>query len=147
MKTHEIELKEILFGSPEHKQSIELRSLVLRKPLGLEFSEKELAMENKEFHLAAFYKNQIVGILLLKPISDSEIKMRQVATSPNHQSQGIGSILVGFSERFAKEKGYSKITLHARETAVPFYLRMNYETEGEMFEEVSIPHFKMHKNL
>jgi len=147
MNTQDIEVREIPFGSEEHKLSIELRNLVLRKPLGLTFLEEDLAKEDTEYHLAAFYEKQIVGILLLKPISDTEIKMRQVATSPNYQGKGVGSKLVAFSEKFAKQKGVDKISLHARQTAVPFYLRMNYQIEGDMFEEVSIPHYKMHKNL
>ena len=39
------------------------------------------------------------------------------------------------------------MTMHARETAVPFYERLGYATVGARFEEVTIPHFKMEKRL
>jgi predicted GNAT family N-acyltransferase len=39
------------------------------------------------------------------------------------------------------------MVLHARETAVPFYLKLGYEVVGGQFEEVGIPHFKMEKKL
>jgi len=66
--------------------------------------------------------------------------MRQVAVSDKHQGLGIGRAMVEFSERFARENGYGKISMHARDTAVGFYLRLGYEVEGEPFEEVTIPH-------
>jgi predicted GNAT family N-acyltransferase len=37
--------------------------------------------------------------------------------------------------------------LHARATAVPFYLRLGYTVVGEPFEEVGIPHRGMEKAL
>ena len=40
-------------------------------------------------------------------------------------------------------QGGSEIALHARESAVPFYLALGYGLVGEPFEEVGIPHRKM----
>ncbi|NOZ36403.1 MAG: GNAT family N-acetyltransferase [Chlorobi bacterium] len=40
-----------------------------------------------------------------------------------------------------------KIVLHARKTAVSFYLKLNYKIISEQFYEVGIPHFKMRKML
>jgi len=37
--------------------------------------------------------------------------------------------------------------LSARDTAIPFYERLKYNVEGEPFEEVTIPHRLMAKNL
>jgi len=39
------------------------------------------------------------------------------------------------------------MVLHAREAAIPFYLRLGYELEGEPFTEVGIPHRRMVKLL
>ena len=39
------------------------------------------------------------------------------------------------------------LTLHARETAVAFYLRLGYRVVGEPFVEVTIPHRTMEKLL
>ncbi|KXK56559.1 MAG: Histone acetyltransferase HPA2-like protein [Chlorobi bacterium OLB7] len=73
--------------------------------------------------------------------------MRQVAVAESAQRSGIGKAMVDFSEHFAREHGFSEITMHARETAVPFYLNLGYEIIGDRFEEVSIPHFKMRKEI
>jgi predicted GNAT family N-acyltransferase len=43
--------------------------------------------------------------------------------------------------------GYHRIELHARDTAVPFYKKMNYSISGSVFKEVGIDHFFMSKEL
>jgi predicted GNAT family N-acyltransferase len=134
------------YGSPEQKESIELRDEVLRKPLGLKFSEEELK-EDEQFHFACFIDNKIKGILLLKPIADGIIKMRQVAVSPELHGKGIGKQLVKFCEQWAIDNGYHKIELNARKTAMDFYLSLDYKTIGDEFTEVNIPHMKMYKVL
>jgi predicted GNAT family N-acyltransferase len=40
---------------------------------------------------------------------------------------------------------FSKIILNARKVALPFYLKSGYVIQGDEFEEVGIPHFKMSK--
>jgi len=143
-----IKIKEIAFQSEEQKASVALRYEVLRKPLNLHFLEEDLQKEYLDFHIAAYLDGNLVGILLLKPAEKPQvIKMRQVAVDASLQGRGIGKAMVLFSEEFIKTKGFTSIELHARETAVPFYLSMNYAISGERFEEVGIPHFKMLKQL
>lgn len=143
-----INVKEISFGSPEQIESINLRYKVLREPLGLNFDKNDLAKEYQDFHIAAYSNGEIVGVLLLKPTENSEIaKMRQVAVDNDWQGKGVGKALVTFSEAILKNKSFKKIELHARETAVPFYLSLNYLIVGDLFYEVGIPHKKMVKTL
>lgn len=134
--------------SQDYWKSVTLRQAVLREPLGLFFSCAELATEDDSFHLGLFDENEkIIASLILKPINTKEIKMRQVAVDSSYQRKGYGKILVDFSEKFAKENQFDIITLHARQTAIPFYLRLQYQIEGNEFQEVNIPHFKMKKKL
>jgi predicted GNAT family N-acyltransferase len=51
------------------------------------------------------------------------------------------------SEEVARQRGFDRIVLHARDTAVAFYLRLGYQLEGEPFEEVGILHRRMAKTL
>lgn len=143
----EVEFRLIGYGTPEYKKEVQLRYEVLRKPLGLEFSEKELKEEStNEYHLCAFVKDELVGCLLLKSTGFSSAKMRQMAIAPKWQNKGIGTALVKFAEKFAREeKRVSEIVLHARERAVKFYLKQGYKTVGDDFIEVTIPHFIMRK--
>ena len=139
---------QIEFATPEYDQSIRLRTDILRTPLGLEFLAKDLAEEWKEYHLAAFDDNsKLVGILVFRPLDRKKLKMRQVAISEHLQKQGIGRKLVKYSEVWARNKGFKRLELSARDTAIPFYKNMEYKTIGKEFIEVNIKHMKMVKDL
>ncbi len=140
---------QIEFGTPECDEALRLRHEVLRKPLNMEFDPEDIAQEYDSHHIAC-YENRtqhMVGTLILKPKDHNIIKMRQVAVSPAYQSKGIGTFMVEASEIIAKDMGYHRIELHARDTAVPFYKKMNYTISGSVFKEVGIDHFFMSKAL
>jgi predicted GNAT family N-acyltransferase len=138
---------EIPFGSVWYALSVALRYDVLRKPLGLHFTAEQLSVEEKEYHIAYLENGEVLGILLLVPKENGVIKMRQVAVAEKMQGKGIGQLMVQFSESFAREKGFTTMDLNARKTAVPFYLKMNYTQVGDEFTEVTIPHYRMVKQL
>ena len=141
-------IRELEYGTPDFDEALKLRTDVLRKPLNLMFKEEEIEAEYKEYHIAAFTKGlNLIAVLSLRPIDAREIKMRQVAVSPNFQYQGVGKELVYFSEQFLIKKNFNMVSLHARDTAVPFYLKLNYLIKGDVFEEVGIPHVKMFKEF
>jgi predicted GNAT family N-acyltransferase len=141
-------IAEITFGTPEYDEAVRLRYDVLRKPLGLFFNPEGLAVEYDHFHIGYYNDRQVLtGYLILTPIDEKRIKMRQVAVSEQAQRTGVGRILVAYAETRAKELGYEIMELNARETAAPFYDRLAYDRVGERFEEVGIPHIKMKKNL
>ena len=149
MKKAKEELRRIRFQGPEFSEWLALRDQVLRKPLGLDFSREDIAEEAEQVHLVCLREEKVVGGLILRKESDPGVAyhMRQVAVLPEFQGQGIGRRLVAFAENFVMAQGGGTIVLHAREPAVPFYEKLGYQTEGERFEEVGIPHWKMSKVL
>jgi len=142
-----MELRAIKHNTPEYVRIVALRRQVLRAPLGLDFTPEQLAAEADDIHLAGFEGETPVACLILTPVSAEECKMRQVAVAPERQGEGLGGRIVAYCENVARAAGCRKITLHARETVVPFYLRLGYEVEGDVFDEVTIPHRKMVKWL
>jgi len=142
--------EEIQFGTPEYDSALRLRDKVLREPLDLEFTQEQISQEWAVNHLVAIDPAGIIrGVLILQSqdANGTQVKMRQVAVDPNIQSQGIGSNLVKFSEAYAKINGAQQFVLNARTTAVKFYKKLGYKTQGKEFEEVGIPHYKMTKDL
>jgi N-acetylglutamate synthase-like GNAT family acetyltransferase len=139
---------EIPYGTPLYDQTVWLRDLVLRKPLGLAFTVEQLAAEYKDHHLVALDDSgHLVACLVMKQLDSQRIKMRQVAVLPNCQRCGYGTDLVRYSEAWSIEHGYKVLELNAREVAVPFYDRLNYTRIDPAFTEVGILHYKMEKNL
>ena len=142
-----LKIRTVRHGTPEYWETIHLRRRILRTPLGLDFEPEELENEIRDLHVAGFELAHLMGCLVLTPVNAEDIKMRQVAVDDRIQRKGIGTQLVLFSERLARERGYKRMVLNARDTAVTFYLRLNYSIDGEEFEEVGIPHQRMVKNL
>ena len=105
------------------------------------------AAESDYFHLAYYQNEKLIASLILVPEGNGKMKMKQVVVATGHQGKGIGAKLIFAAEQLAVEKGYNFIYCHARDTAVPFYLKLNYKQVGEMFEEVTIPHWEMEKDL
>jgi predicted N-acetyltransferase YhbS len=140
-------LKTVPHGSPEYAEMVGLRYRILRQPLGLTFSEEQLSAEASDIHIAALAVGEVIGCLVLTPITEDVVQMRQVAVEERYQGQGIGTRLVAYAEQVAQHAGYRKMLLHARETVVPFYLRLEYAVEGETFLEVTLPHRQMAKEL
>jgi predicted GNAT family N-acyltransferase len=140
-------IRVIEHGTPEYEETVALRNDILRRPLGLIFTPEQLGAEGSDHHVACYDHDRLVGCLILTPLAGSDLKMRQVAVAADRQGGGIGRAMVVFSERFAHEHGFARIVLNARESAAPFYDRLGYAREGEPFEEVTIPHWRMTKTI
>jgi predicted GNAT family N-acyltransferase len=132
------------YGSDEYKKSVALREEILRKPLGLFFTQEELSLEKEHIHIAGFLGQELCATAVLVP-DDKDLKMQRVVTKVHLQGKGIGSALLRFCESYAKKQGYASIYCHARGAAIPFYLKNQYILEGEPFDEEGIPHHKMRK--
>jgi len=142
-----LQIKQINYDSIEYKQALRLRDLVLRQPIGMSIYEDNLTGDISDIHIAASLDEEIVGTLILHPLSEKEMKMRQVAVNQARKGEGIGAKMVAFSEKMAINSGCKKMVLNARKVVVPFYQKLGYATVGEEFLEVGIPHFKMFKIL
>lgn len=142
----DFQLREIVHRGEGYDDLVELRQRILRIPFGFPITPEELVDESSQIHLAGFEGDRLVACLLLRRDGDS-MRMRQVAVDSDVQGAGYGRQLVAFSELVAKREGASEMRLHARHTAIPFYDRLGYTAEGEMFDEIGIPHRIMCKRL
>ena len=141
-------LKIIDHNSPEYHSMVELRRHVLRRPLGIDFENGELEREHEDILLGCFDDERLEGCCLLtKAGADGELRLRQMAVISGLQGKGIGKVLMRFAENIARDKGYKKIVMHARDNAVGFYEKLGYVKEGESFDELGIQHLKMYKSL
>lgn len=140
-------IKQIDHNSKEYQQMVNLRKEILRKPLGLSFSEDELAKEKDDILIAAFDEDEILGCLILTKIDNACMRLRQMVVQKKLQGKGIGESIITFAENLARDKGYKTITMHARDTAIGFYEKHGYQIKGEQFEEVKTKHHIMEKRL
>lgn len=137
----------ITHGSAEYEMAVALRRAVLRKPLGLDFTPEELAEEKDQLHLAVIESGTVIGGAILKPLREGVFKLRQMVVHPAVQASGLGLRIVAYAEQLAERHGGTRMTMAARESAVGFYLKCGYRVVGTRFEEVTIPHVTMEKEL
>ena len=126
---------------------VNLRNEILRKPLGLLFSDEELEKEKEDILMGAFEDDKLLGCCLLTRVDAGTVRLRQMAVPNNMQGKGIGRALMIFAENIARDLGYKKLCMHARTTAVGFYQKLGYGITGDAFTEVTIPHYIMEKVL
>lgn len=140
-------LKQIDHGSKEYQQMIDLRFQILRKPLGLSFSEEDLAAETEDILLGCFEDDSLEACCVLTKTDPKTVRLRQMAVSANLQGKGIGRVLMSFAENVARDHGYRRLTMHARKSALGFYEKNGYRICSDEFHEVTIPHYVMEKEL
>ncbi len=140
-------IKQIDHGSKEYQQMIDLRNDILRKPLSLTFSNAELDREQDDILIGAFEEEKMLGCCLLTKINDKSVRLRQMAVQNNLQGKGIGATMLNYAENIARDAGYKKMVMHARKSAMKFYEKLGYKINGKEFEEITIPHYVMEKDL
>ena len=140
-------LKILDHGSPEYQQMVKLRDDLLRKPLGLSFSEQELEKEKENMLIAAFEDDEMLGCCMLVEENPATVRLRQMAVMNDLQGKGIGRALMGFAENLARDRGYRVMSMHARKNTLPFFEKMGYQRTGDEFIEITIPHYIMEKKL
>ncbi|MBC7868248.1 MAG: GNAT family N-acetyltransferase, partial [Gloeobacteraceae cyanobacterium ES-bin-316] len=80
-------------------------------------------------------------------LNKETLQLRQMAVKDNLQRKGVGASIISFAENLSKDKGYKKIMMHARDSAIGFYEKFGYIIKGEPFIEVNVPHHIMEKCL
>jgi len=140
-------LREIAFASEQYRLARALRYDVLRAPLGLPLSENDLHGEADQLHFGLFDGDELVATVTVIPMAADHAKIRQTAVAFAHQGRGLGRSIMTQLEAALAARGFASLSLHARSTAVGFYEKLGYETVGDEFIEVTIPHRKMVKRL
>jgi predicted GNAT family N-acyltransferase len=139
--------REIFFGSDQYQRACALRDEVLRAPLGLPLSEDDLKGEAGQLHFGLFDNDELAACVTAIALTTDHAKIRQTAVVAAYQRQGLGRRIMTQLEAALAARGFVSLSLHARSTAVGFYQKLGYETVGDEFIEVSIPHRKMAKRL
>jgi GNAT superfamily N-acetyltransferase len=140
-------LVEAPFGSETYAQALRLRDAILRAPLGLAFTEEELADDAERRHFCAVAGGQVVGSLSFKRLGAHTLQLKQMAVAEGRQREKIGTRLLSFAEAWARREGFGTVILNARIGAEGFYARHGYALEGALFEENGIPHVRMTKRI
>jgi predicted GNAT family N-acyltransferase len=140
----------LAFITPEdarYADELELRFRVLREPIGHPRTAVTFPFEKESLHLVAVDDGRVIGCVLFHPESEHTGRLFQMAVESGLQKGGVGTKLVRRLEDEVRGRGFGEVTLHARQTAVPFYERLGYACFGEPYTEVGLPHRSMRRDL
>jgi ribosomal protein S18 acetylase RimI-like enzyme len=138
--------KIVSFGTEDYRKVLKLQEDILRRPLGLEFTEDEVKNDDQLIHVGGYVSDEVCTAAACMS-EDGDCRLIRVATKLPCQGRGYGSLLLHHCETIASSRGFRKVFLFARDNAIPFYLKNGYSVEGEMFLKMGIPHQKMVKLL
>jgi ribosomal protein S18 acetylase RimI-like enzyme len=139
--------------SPQSEQDFakyyQLRWEILRKPWGQPKGSEVTTEEDSCIHAMVLADSgEILGVARLQFNSPQTAQIRFVAVAQQAQGKGVGKLLMDYLEKIAKEKGATEVVLDARENAVPFYKKINYQiTEKTYLLFNEIQHYRMVKKL
>jgi GNAT superfamily N-acetyltransferase len=108
----------------------------------------EMAMDEdaEGYHFGAFKDNRLVAIVSLFKRGD-DFQFRKFAVSPAVQNIGIGSELLAYISGFAVYDGGTRLWCNARLTAIPFYLKNDFNQTGECFSKNGFDYEVLEKSI
>ncbi|HJW17581.1 MAG TPA: GNAT family N-acetyltransferase, partial [Flavisolibacter sp.] len=119
-------LKIIQQDTEEYRQMIELRITALLSPIGVPAHYIVPEKEKNDILIAALEQSEMIGCCILTPIDNEQIQLRQMAVRDDYQGKGIGAQIIAFAEQTAKQKGFSILSMNARNPVIGFYEKSGY---------------------
>jgi predicted GNAT family N-acyltransferase len=142
-----VRYRHITTDDPTYAQEKDLRNRVLRIPLGLELSDRDLDGEDRQIHIIAEDDDgKVIGCVLVA-FTGQQAKVRQIAVDGVRRGQGIGRSLMRRAEEAVQARHGRTAMLYARVSARRFFERLGYAVVSAEFTEVTIPHVRMEKKL
>lgn len=98
-------------------------------------------------HFVAYIDDKPVGAGRINYPKKETAKIERMAVLEKARGQGIGGKILEAMLNFLADKNITEITLDAQCHAKGFYERFGFKQDGEIFDEVDIPHVKMRKKI
>lgn len=132
----------------EWENYFDLRYRVLRAPLNQPIGSEQNEGDSTGIHFALYEAGNLKAIARLDRADLKTAQVRFVAVENNLQGKGYGKAIMLATEKAAKDRGDTKMILQARDYAVDFYLRLDYQMikKSHLLFNV-LQHFLMEKEL
>ena len=133
---------------------LNLRSKILRNNLDPNLCRFPGDKEINSFHVGAFNGNTLIGgvSVMKNECKKKELpncfQLRGLFVDKEFQHNGIGKTIVNFVENRLRDSGVNYLWMNARESAVLFYLKLNYSNSkiSYVINEIGL-HYLMYKKV
>lgn len=129
------------FGDDLFSEVRQVRQSVFIEEQGVSVKDENDAFEHLAHHYLIRKNDQSCGAARWR-LTDKGVKLERFAVLKKYRFSGVGKQLVN---EVLKDviKLNKPIYLHAQIQVVDFYLNLNFEKKGVLFEEAGIQHYKM----
>ena len=126
----------------------DLRYRILREPLGKERGSERNEGDETGMHFALYENQELLAVARLDKVDENTCQARFVAVESHLQGKGYGKKIMQAIEHEATKLNYTKLILHARDYALPFYEKLGYSLVGPSYKLFDVlQHFEMFKVL
>lgn len=124
----------------QFEELFEIRRKVFVQEQKVDESEEYDEFEESSTHFIAYCNANPVGTCRYRK-TEKGVKLERFAVLKEYRGKHIGAALLGACVQDNQDQPY--VYMHAQEHAVEFYKKYGFITEGELFYECEIPHYKM----
>jgi ribosomal-protein-alanine N-acetyltransferase len=134
-----IHLSKLLIKPISAQDTYPIRHVVLRKGKPIDSCQFNGDLDNTTFHLGAFFNKILVGVASYMMnrndvfSEEHHYQLRGMAIIDDYKGLGIGNRLLENGEEKCLKANVNLIWFNAREIAINFYKRNNYQETGDFF--------------
>ena len=111
-------------------------------PAELELDE----LDPSAIHALAFNDEHCIGtgrLVYLKDAEDRQAQIGRMAVLAKFRGNGVGKQILRKLLDLAASQGVREILLHSQVSAIPFYEKLGFQAQGDIYDEAGIPHRNM----
>lgn len=108
-------------------------------PAELELDE----LDSSAAHVLAYQDAHCIGTGRLVNLSAKQAQIGRMAVLAKFRGKGIGKQILQKLVDLAASQGVLEIILHSQVSAIPFYGKLGFQAQGDVYEEAGIPHRNM----
>ena len=94
-------------------------------------------------HALAYEDKLCVGTGRLVHLDSRRAQIGRMAVLSAFRNRGIGKAVLSRLITLARAEGVLTLMLHSQVSAIPFYAKLGFITEGAIYDEAGIPHRNM----
>lgn len=143
----DIRFKIAAYNSSEYKESLVIREEVLRRPLGLTLSAKDVESEEEQVSIIGLLDNKVICGLVARIVEPELWEFRQIYVIASLRGQDVGHQLLNYAESLAQLEGVRKIAIRSRIEVKGFYAKCGYYDSDYQYLDPGAAHQTMVKDI
>lgn len=108
-------------------------------PAELELDE----FDSSAVHVLAYQDKHCIGTGRLVNLSDQQSQIGRMAVLAKFRRKGVGKLILQKLVDLATSKGSQEIVLHSQVSVIPFYEKLGFQAQGDVYDEAGISHRNM----